>query len=97
MDMSARPSPIVVLIEEMVLHGFDQRHGQRIAAALRTELAASLAGWHPGAGTSVDRIDAGSFVHRAADSPDAVGRTLARHVRHTLPGGPVPGSSGGRS
>ena len=92
MDMTARPRPIVVVIDEMVLRGFEQRDGQGIAAALRTELAASLTGWHPGVGASIDHIDAGSFIRPAPDAPDAVGRAVARHVRHALPGRPVPGS-----
>jgi hypothetical protein len=89
--MTARPRPIVVIIDEMVLHGFQQRHAPGIATALRTELATSLAGWHPGAGTSIDHIDAGSFIHPGADTPEAVGQAVARHVRHALPGRPMPG------
>lgn len=92
--MTARPRPLVVVIDEMVLHGFEHRHGERIAAALRTELAASLAGWHPGAGASIEHIDAGAFIHPAPIAPDTLGRAVAHHVRNALPGGPVPGSRG---
>jgi hypothetical protein len=94
--MTAPPRPIVVVIDELVLHGFEQRHGPGIATALRTELATSLVGWQPGGHTSIDHLDAGSFTHPGADAPDAVGRAVARHIRHALPNRPAPGSRGGR-
>ena len=98
--MSARPGRIEVVIDELVLHGFEARQRDGIAAALRAELAAALEGWTLAAGTSVDRLEAGSFVMPDAAPPAMVGQGVARQIRQVLdagmqggPGG-MPGSAG---
>jgi hypothetical protein len=88
--MTARPRPIVVDIDEMVLHGVPENHGQAVAAALRTELASSLIGWHPGAAASIEHLDAGAVTRPALGAPDALGRAVARRIRHALPGATAP-------
>ena len=98
--MSARPGRIEVVIDELVLHGFEARQRDGIAAALRAELAAALEGWTLAAGTSVDRLEAGSFVMPDAAPPAMVGQGVARQIRQVLDagmqGGPdgMPGSAG---
>jgi len=54
--MSARPGRIEVVIDELVLHGFEARQRDGIVAALRAELAAALEGWTRATGTSVDHL-----------------------------------------
>jgi hypothetical protein len=88
--MTSRPRPIEVVIDEMTLHGFEHRHGERIASAFRGELAAALTGWQPGGPRGIDRIDAGSFVQPRPTVPEAVGKAVARHVRHALDSGRMP-------
>ncbi len=82
--MSGRARHIEVTIDELVLHGFDPRHRERIADAVRAELATALEGWTLAAGASAARIDAGSFTLPAAAPPAAVGRGTARQVGQIL-------------
>jgi hypothetical protein len=86
--MSSPARRIEVVIDELVLHGFDPRHRERIADAVRAELAAALEGWSPAAGDSLARIDAGSFTVPAAAPPAIVGRGAARRVGQILHRGP---------
>ena len=82
--MSSRARRIEVVIDELVLHGFDPRHRERIADAVRAELAAVLEGWSPAAGDGVARVDAGSFTVPAGAPPAVVGRGAARQVGQIL-------------
>lgn len=93
--MSVRPRRIEVVIDELILHGFEHGHGQAIAAGLRSELAAALAGWRPPAGADVDHVDTGAFRHQRPVAPHALGRAVARHVAQALPASPVPAPRGG--
>ena len=88
--MSARPRRIEVVIDELVLHGFEHQRGQAIAAGLRTGLAAALAGWSPPAGADVDHVDTGSFRHPARVAPNALGQAVARHIAQALPPSAAP-------
>jgi hypothetical protein len=100
--MSAPSRRIEVVIDELVLHGFDARHGQGIAEAVQAGLAATLDGWSPAAGVTVAELEAGSFTVPAAAPPPVVGRAVARQIGQLLRGGlppggpPQTGSSGGR-
>jgi hypothetical protein len=85
--MSDRPRRIEVTIDELVLHGFEPRHRERIAEAVRSELAEALAGWNPTTGADDAHLDGGSFSVPADASPAAVGRGVARQVAQRLPGG----------
>lgn len=78
--MTARPRRIEVAIDELVLHGFDVRHRQRIAEAVQAELATVLQDWSPTAGATAGRLAAGSFTVTAAAPPAAVGRGVARQI-----------------
>ena len=96
--MSARPGRIEVVIDELVLHGFEARQRDGIAAALRSGLAAALDGWIPAAGASVDRLEAGSFTVPDAAPPALVGRGVAGQIHRVLdagtrPAGPAEGGS----
>ena len=82
--MSSPARRIEVVIDELVLHGFDPRHGERIADAVRVELAAALEGWSPAAADGAARIDAGSFTVPAGAPPAVVGRGTARQVGQIL-------------
>lgn len=84
--MSTRPGRLEVVIDELVLHGFDPRHRDRIADAARAELAAVLAGWQPAAGGSAVQLEAGSFSLLPAAPPAAVGRGVARQIGQLLTG-----------
>jgi len=84
------PRRIEVIIDEVVLHGFEQHHSQAIATGLRTELATALAGWRPAAGADIDRLDSGSVRHPAAVAPHALGQAVGRHIAHVLPASPTP-------
>ncbi len=84
--MTGRARHVEVVIDELVLHGFDPRHRERIAEAVRAELAATLQGWSGVEESSVARVDAGSFTVPAAAPPDAVGRRTARLVSQVLQG-----------
>lgn len=88
--MSSRPRRIEVVIDELVLHGFEHRHSDAIAAGLRTELAAALADWRPAVGADIDALDTGSIRHHGPMSPRALGRTVARYVAAALPTAPAP-------
>jgi hypothetical protein len=92
--MSGPARHIEVTIDELVLHGFDPRHRERIADAVRSELAAALEGWSPAAGNSADRVDAGSFTVPAGALPVVVGRSAARQVGQILQRGTAGGASG---
>jgi hypothetical protein len=92
--MSGPARHIEVVIDELVLHGFDSRDRDRIAEAVRAELAAALEGWSPAAGNSAARIDAGSFTVPAATPPAAVGQGAARQVGQILQRGMDGGASG---
>ena len=91
--MNARPGRIEVVIDELVLHGFEARQRDEIAAALRAELAAALEGWTPAAGSSADRLEAGSFALPDAASPALVGQRAARQIGQALDAGAA-GSAG---
>ncbi|MUL46999.1 hypothetical protein FZI85_03490 [Mycobacterium sp. CBMA293] len=78
---------IEVVIDELVLHGFEPHRSQAIAAGLRTELAVALANWRPTSGADIDRVDAGAIRHDGRATPRALGETVARHVAHALPTG----------
>lgn len=93
--MSARARRIEVVIDELILHGFEHGHGQAVAAGLRSELAAALAGWRPPADADVDHLDTGSFRHPNQLAPNAIGQAVARHVAQVLPASPVPAPRGG--
>jgi hypothetical protein len=82
--MSSPARRIEVVIDELVLHGFDPRHRDRIADAVRAELAVALEGWSLAAGDSVTSIDAGSFTVPAAALPAVVGRAAGRQVGQIL-------------
>jgi hypothetical protein len=75
---------IEVIIDELVLHGFEARQRDEIAAALRTGLAAALQGWAPAAGGSADHLEAGSFALPDAAPPALVGQRTARQIRQAL-------------
>lgn len=95
--MSGPVRHIEVAIDELVLHGFDPRHRERIAGAVRAELAAMLEGWSPATGDSVDRIDAGSFTVPAGAPPAVVGRGAAWQIGQVLHGGLDGGAGGAQS
>lgn len=80
------PRRITVNIDELVLHGFDQRDGVRIADAIRAELGTAVEGFAPAAGASVARLDAGSITVAPGSAPDLVGRAVAQRIGHALPG-----------
>jgi hypothetical protein len=82
--MTARPRRIEVIIDELVLHGFDTRDGPGIAEATATGLAEALAGWSPPAGSSTDRLAAGSFTVPAAAPPPVVGQGAAHRIGQAL-------------
>jgi hypothetical protein len=82
--MSSPARRIEVIIDELVLHGFDPRHRERIADAVRAELALVLESWSPDAGDGVARVDAGSFTVPAGAPPAVVGRGAARQVGQIL-------------
>jgi hypothetical protein len=84
------PRRVEVIIDELVLHGFEQQHSQAIATGLRTELAAALTDWRPPAGADLDRLDTGSVRHHGPVAPHALGQAVARHVAHALPASPAP-------
>ncbi len=88
--MSARPGRIEVVIDELVLHGFDARQQEEIAAAVHAGLAAELEGWRPAAGASTAHLDGGSFTVPMAARPAVVGQGVARQIRQALTGGPQP-------
>jgi hypothetical protein len=83
--MNTAPRRITVTIDELVLHGFDQRDGARIADAIRAELSGAIEGWAPATGASVTRLDAGSVTVAPSAAPDLVGRAVARRIGHALP------------
>jgi hypothetical protein len=91
--MSSPARRIELIVDELVLHGFDPRHGARIADAVRVELAAALEGWSPDAGVSLARVDAGSFTIPTAAPPPVVGRGAARKVGQILHRGTDPRAS----
>lgn len=101
--MTGRARRVEVVIDELVLHGFDPRHRDRIAEAVRAEMAATLDGWSRAEGASAVRIDAGAFTVPPAAPPAAVGRGAARLVGQVLRGGGgqpeprPPGPTGGSS
>ena len=75
---------IELVIDELVLHGFDARHKHAIGDAVQQQLARAL-GQHAfdlGVFRPVDaeRTDAGSFNARAGASADALGAGIAHSV-----------------
>jgi hypothetical protein len=75
---------IRVRIESLVLHGFGGIDGAAVGSSLQEALANSLArqrseGWHA---VRRDGVDAGTV--RAAASPAALGRAVARGVAREL-------------
>ena len=81
--MAVRPQAIDVVIEELVLHGFDPADRLAIADAVEAELTKLIAakGWT--APISLETVQAGHF--RAADGrPASVGRETAKAVHRGL-------------
>ena len=75
---------IELVIDELVLHGFDARHKHAIGDAVQQQLAQAL-GQHAfdlGVLRPVDaqRTDAGSFNARVGASPEALGAGIAKSV-----------------
>ena len=75
---------IELVIDELVLHGFDARHKHAIGDAVQQQLARAL-GQHAfdlGVFRPVDaeRTDAGSFNARVGASPEALGAGIAQSV-----------------
>ena len=72
-------------IDALVLEGFDPRDRQRIADAVKFELARLLAerGCVPRAGAR-DVVDAGQFALPARPTPSAVGGLVAKQVHGAL-------------
>ena len=75
---------IELVIDELVLHGFDARHKHAIGDAVQQHLAHALSqhAFDLGAFGPVDaeRTDAGSFNARAGASPGALGASIAQSV-----------------
>jgi hypothetical protein len=87
--MSFPSRRIEVVIDELILHGIDPRHGHAVAAGLRSELAVALADWRPPARADLDQLDTGAFGHRSLLAPNALGQAVARHIAHALPSMPA--------
>lgn len=91
MAVSTPPPPVQVEIGELVLHGFPPSSREALAEAIRSGLAASLAGWHPGGQGSLGDLDAGSIRVARDASPATVGGSVAQAVGralHSSPGRP---------
>jgi hypothetical protein len=71
---------VEVVIEELVLHGFEPGHRDAIADALRRELATQLVGWRPAAPSGIAHLDGGSFAVAAGTAPAVVGRDAGREL-----------------
>ncbi|VVB52078.1 Uncharacterised protein [uncultured archaeon] len=75
---------IILHVEELVLHGFEQGDRYRIAEAVEHELAALFA--EQGAPQSLNRggemehLDGGAFEAAQGSKPEAVGAKVARAV-----------------
>jgi uncharacterized protein YfaP (DUF2135 family) len=87
---------VEVVIDELVLHGFDPARGAAVAEALAAELAAGLEGWRPGTGWSAREAPGGSFPVSPSATPAAVGAAAARQVRATLRAHSAPAAGGDR-
>jgi hypothetical protein len=87
MGMSPRKRPVELHIEELVLEGFDPRDRHRIGDAVERELARLVLerGISPSliaaaAGSSVDRMNAGSFLVEHGARAESSGVQIARAV-----------------
>lgn len=86
---SAVAPDIELHIEELVLEGFSPAERHRIADALESELRRRLAGPEfapssPGAGATVDALDAGKFALPHGASAGRIGAQTARAVFRAL-------------
>jgi hypothetical protein len=88
-----RPATVDVSIEELVLHGFDERDRRGIADALQRELGRLLAE-RGGAttrwpGPPAEGIDAGSVMLRPGATARDIGESIAGAVLRSLTGEPA--------
>jgi hypothetical protein len=86
---------VEIVIDSLVLHGFQPGQRDAIANSLRTELAARLAGWAPQSSGEVTHLDGGAFTVSAAAPPHVVGRQVAGRVSHALTEQTGSGPTGG--
>jgi hypothetical protein len=80
---------IELVIEELVLHGFDHADGARISEAVQTELARLLAARGivmPTHSIELARLNAGSFTVQPNANAGAVGAGIARSLHRGLQG-----------
>ena len=87
---------VEVVIDELVLHGFDPARGAAVAETLAAELAAGLEGWRPGAGWSAREAPGGWFPVSSPATPAAVGAAAARQVLTALRAHSAPAAGEGR-
>ena len=81
--MAVKPQAIDVVIEELVLHGFEPADRLAIADAVEAELTKLIAANRWSHTISLDRVQAGSF--RALDTrPATLGRETAKAVHRGL-------------
>jgi hypothetical protein len=76
-------------VDELLLRGFAPADGERIAAALRRQLATLLAesGIDSASERQIDRVDAGPLRVGPGASPAAIGRATAAAIHGALKGG----------
>lgn len=78
---------VEVVIEELVLDGFDRSDGARIGDAVQAELMRILAErglGTPSASIALDHLSAGSFAMQQNATPRAVGREVARSLHTSI-------------
>ncbi|MEQ1907479.1 MAG: hypothetical protein ABMA15_01565 [Vicinamibacterales bacterium] len=84
---------IELVIDELVLHGFDARHKHAVGDAVQQQLAHALGQptFDLGALGPIDseRTDAGSFNVRAGASVEALGAGIAQSVLSVVKAGGV--------
>ena len=81
---------IELVIDELVLHGFDPRHRHAIGDAVQAELTRLMAG-HASGGERhqpmvLDEVDAGAMAAAPGRSGGDLGRDIARAIAGAVPG-----------